>query len=234
VSLSSNLALRWSRISCMHKLFTAPKREQTRSEELANSISHGLGLVGAVLGATYLVIQAARNGKLPFIISASVFGTAMVALYFLSTLYHALPNGKTKQLFRAIEQAAIFVFIASTYTPFTLGVLYGYWGWALFFVIWSLATLGVALLFLDKLSRPIAYNSLYLLMGWLIAIAFGPILAKVPLTGVQLLIAGGLTYTVGVFFQATDSVIRYGHFVWHLCVIGGTSCHYFAVLWYAA
>lgn len=217
----------------MRKLLTVPEREQSRSEEIANSVSHGLGLVGAILGATYLVMEATRHGKLSFLIGASVFSTTMIALYFLSTLYHALPIGKTKRLFRAIEQAMIFLFIASTYTPFTLGVLHGPMGWTLFFLIWGLATIGVALLILDKMSRPIIYNGLYLLMGWTIVVAFGPLLAKVPLTGVYLLIAGGVAYTVGVFFLATDSVLRYGHFVWHLCVIGGTSCHYFAVLWYA-
>jgi hemolysin III len=217
----------------MRKLFTVPEREQSRSEELANSVSHGLGLVGAILGATYLIMQAARHGKLSFIIGASVFSTTMIALYFLSTLYHALPIGKTKQLFRAIEQAMIFLFIASTYTPFTLGILHGSWGWTLFFLIWGLAMLGVALLILDKMSRPIIFNSLYLLMGWIVVLAFEPILAKVPLTGIYLIVAGGVAYTVGVFFLATDSILRYGHFIWHLCVMGGTSCHYFAVLWYA-
>jgi len=217
----------------MHKLFTMPEREQSRSEELANSVSHGLGLVVAILGATYLIMQATQHGKLSFIIGASIFSATMIALYLLSTLYHALPIGKTKQLFRAIEQAMIFLFIASTYTPFTLGILHGSWGWTLFFLIWSLATLGIALLILDKISRPILFNSLYLLMGWVIVIAFEPILAKVPITGVYLIIAGGIAYTVGVFFLATDSILRYGHFIWHLCVMGGTSCHYFAVLWYA-
>jgi hemolysin III len=149
----------------MRKLFTVPEREQSRSEELANSVSHGLGLIGAILGATYLILQAARHGNLPFIIGASVFSTTMIALYFFSTLYHALPIGKTKHLFRAIEQAVIFIFIASTYTPFTLGILHGSWGWTLFFLIWGFATLGVALLILDKLSRPMIFNSLYLLMG---------------------------------------------------------------------
>jgi hemolysin III len=217
----------------MRKLFTLPEREQSKREELANSVSHGLGLVGAICGATYLIMQATRQGKLSYIIGASIFSTTMVALYFLSTLYHALPIGKTKRLFRAIEQAMIFLFIASTYTPFTLGILHGGWGWTLFFLIWGLATLGVALLILAKMSRPIIYNGLYLLMGWTIVIAFGPLLAKVPLTGVYLIIAGGVAYTVGVFFLAIDSVLRYGHFIWHLCVMGGTSCHYFAVLWYA-
>jgi hemolysin III len=217
----------------MRKLFTVPEREQSRSEELANSVSHGLGLVGAIVGATYLIMQAARNGNLSFIIGVSVFSTTMIALYFLSTLYHALPIGKTKHLFRAIEQATIFIFIASTYTPFTLGILHGSLGLTLFFLIWGLAALGVALLILDKMSRPMISNSLYLLMGWLIVIASEPVLAKVPLTGVYLLIAGGVAYTVGVFFLVTDSILRYGHFIWHLCVIGGSSCHYFAVLWYA-
>jgi hemolysin III len=217
----------------MRKLISVPVREQSRNEELANSISHGLALVGAIWGAIYLIMQATRHGNLSVIFGAAVFGSTMIALYFLSTLYHALPIGKTKLLFRAIEQAMIFIFIASTYTPFTLGVLHGSWGWTLLFMVWGLALLGVTLLILNKMSRPLITNSLFLLMGWLILIAFEPVSKKVPLTGIYLLIAGGIAYTVGILFLVTDSIIRYGHFIWHLCVIGGTLCHYFAVLWYA-
>lgn len=217
----------------MRKLIVIPEREQSKNEELANSISHGLALVGALWGAIYLIMRAARHGHSVFIIGAGIFSTTMIALYFLSTLYHALPLGKTKLRFRTIEQAMIFIFIASTYTPFTLGILYGFWGWTLLFLVWGFAMLGVALLILNKISRPLITNSLYLLMGWLILIAFEPVLNTVPLTGIYLIIAGGIAYTVGIFFLVTDSVIRYGHFIWHLCVMGGTSCHYFAVLWYA-
>lgn len=217
----------------MRKLFSAPTREQSRQEEIANSVSHGLGLVGALLGTPLLILQAAQHGNSKLIIGASLFSAAMVLLFSLSTLYHALPTGKAKHVFRASEQAAIFIFIASTYTPFTLGVLHGAWGWTLLGLIWGLATVGVALVLFNKRLHLMIPTSLYLLMGWLIVIAFDPLFAVVPESGVRLLIAGGVAYTVGVAFLVTDSHLRYGHLIWHVCVIAGTTCHYFAVLWYA-
>jgi hemolysin III len=217
----------------MLKLFSATAREQSRLEEIANSVSHGLGLVGALTGTPFLIMQAVQRGNAELIIGASLFSAAMVLLYFLSTLYHALPMGKAKRVFRTFEQAAIFIFIASTYTPFTVGILQGAWGWTLLGLIWGLAMIGVALLVFDKMSHLMIPTGLYLLMGWLIVIAFDPLFAKVPPFGVQLLIAGGVAYTVGVAFLAADSRLRFGHFIWHLCVITGTACHYFAVLWYA-
>jgi hemolysin III len=217
----------------MRKLFSAPTREQSQLEEIANSVSHGLGLVGALVGTPFLIMQAARHGSSEFIIGASLFSVTMVLLYFLSTLYHAFPTGKTKRVLRAIEQAAIFIFIASTYTPFTLGVLQGVWGWTLLGLVWGLATIGVALLMLGKMSHLMIPTSLYLLMGWLILMALEPLFAKMPPVGVHLLVAGGVAYTIGVAFLAADSHLRYGHLIWHLCVIAGTTCHYFAVLWCA-
>lgn len=217
----------------MRKLFSAPTREQSQLEEIANSVSHGLGLVGALVGTPFLIMQAARHGSSEFIIGASLFSVTMVLLYFLSTLYHAFPTGKTKRVLRAIEQAAIFIFIASTYTPFTLGVLQGVWGWTLLGLVWGLATIGVALLMLGKMSHLMIPTSLYLLMGWLILMALEPLFAKMPPVGVHLLVAGGVAYTIGVAFLAVDSHLRYGHLIWHLCVIAGTTCHYFAVLWCA-
>jgi len=217
----------------MRKLFSAPQREQSRLEEIANSFSHGLGLIGALVGTPSLITQAARHENSAFIIGASLFSATMVLLYFLSTLYHAFPIGKAKRVLRTIEQAAIFIFIASTYTPFTLGVLQGTWGWTLLGLIWGLATVGVALLVFGKMSHLMISTSLYLLMGWLIVIALDPLFARMPQFGVHLLIAGGVAYTVGVAFLAVDSHLRFGHLIWHLCVIAGTTCHYFAVLWYA-
>lgn len=218
----------------MRNLYIAPEREQSYGEEIANSISHGLGLIAALLGTPFLIMHATRHGDSTFIIGASLFAAAMVLLYFLSTLYHALPVGRSKSLCRAVEQAAIFIFIASTYTPFTLGVLRGVWGWTLFGLVWGLATAGIALMVFDKSARPNAPTSLYLVMGWLIVIAFDPLFARVPESGVFWLVSGGVAYTIGVGFLAADSRVPYGHLIWHLCVIAGTACHYVAVLWYAA
>ena len=175
-----------------------------------------------------------RRGDTGFIVGASVFAATMVLLYLASTVYHALPIGKAKRVFRVIEHSAIFLLIAGTYTPFTLGVLRGAWGWTLLGLVWSLAVAGVALKVSNRMSRPIVSTSFYLLMGWLILIAVNPLYARLPASGLLWLVAGGMAYTAGVAFFAADSRLRYGHFIWHLFVMAGTVCHYFAVFWYAA
>jgi hemolysin III len=215
-------------------LHTAPNREQSQKEEIANAVSHGIGLVVTLVGSPFLIMHAARNGDAGFMVGTSLFAATMVLLYLASTVYHALPMGHYKRMFRGIEQSMIFLFIASTYTPFTLGILRGDWGWALLGLVWSLAVGGVALVAFEKISNHIVCASFYLLMGWLVVIAVDPLLAKVPKSGLLWLFAGGLAYTVGVVFLVTDSRLRYGHFIWHLCVMAGTACHYLAVLWYAA
>lgn len=211
-----------------------PKRAQSLGEEIANSVSHGIGLVAALVGASFLVVRAARHGDAGFIVGASVFSATMIFLYLASTLYHALPRGRAKNVFRIIEHSAIFLLIAGTYTPFTLGVLRGAWGWTLFGIVWSLAVAGVALKGFGRASHPILSTGLYLLMGWVVVIAIDPLLARAPGAALLWLLAGGVAYTLGVVFFATDSRLRYGHLIWHLFVMVGTACHYFAVYWYAA
>ncbi len=209
-------------------------RERSRGEEVANSISHGIGLIAALVATPFLITHAVRRGDTGFIVGASLFGATMVLLYLASTLYHAFPTGKARHVFQVIEHAAIFLLIAGTYTPFTLGVLYGEWGWTLLGLIWGLAVVGVVLKAFNKMEHPIASTGLYLLMGWLILIAVGPLYDRIPVSGLLWLVAGGVAYTIGVFFFVADSHLRYGHFIWHLFVMAGTTCHYFAVLWYAA
>ncbi len=218
----------------MHALPVSAGRQPSQGEEIANSISHGLALVAALVGTPYLLIHAARHEDGWFVIGASIFAATMIFLYLSSTLYHALPVGKAKRVFRIIEHSAIFLLIAGTYTPFTLGVLRGAWGWTLLGLVWGLAATGVALKVFNKGTHPILSTSLYLLMGWLIVFAVDPLVARVPTTGLAWLVAGGVSYTAGVVFFALDSRIRYGHLVWHLFVMTGTACHYFAVLGYAA
>jgi hemolysin III len=210
------------------------KREQSQAEEIANSISHGIALVAALIGTPFLIKQAARHGDVGFVVGTSLFSATAIFLYLASTLYHALPVGKTKRVFRILEHSAIFLLIAGTYTPFMLGVLYGVWGWILLTIIWGLAAAGVVLKVFYRASLPILSISLYLFMGWMIVIAINPLVAKVPLPGLLWLIAGGLSYTIGVVFFAIDSRLQYAHLIWHLFVLAGTTCHYFAVLWYAA
>nr|WP_193565661.1 hemolysin III family protein [Nitrosomonas sp. GH22] len=215
-------------------MLAVPEREQSLGEEIANSISHGIGLVAALIATPFLIMRAVQYADTGFIIGASFFAATMILLYLASTLYHALPQGKAKRVFKIIEHSAIYLLIAGTYTPFTLGVLRGPWGWTLFGIVWGLAAIGVTLKAFDKMHNPIITTSLYLLMGWLILIAIYPLYTRIPVSGLLWLIAGGVTYTIGVFFFATDSRFRYGHFIWHLFVMVGTVCHYFAVLWYAA
>lgn len=212
----------------------ANKRGQSREEEIANTLSHGLGLIAALAATPFLILHAVRNGDAAFIVGASIFATTMVLLYLASTLYHALPAGRGKAAFRVIEHSAIFLLIAGTYTPFTLGILRGAWGWTLLGLVWGLAVAGVALKALNRMAHPAFSTGLYLLMGWLIVIAAQPLSARVPTSGLLWLVAGGLAYTLGVIFFALDARLRYGHFIWHLFVMAGTACHYIAVYGYAA
>jgi len=212
----------------------APTRGQSRGEELANSISHGIGLLATIVGIPFLVLHAVRQGEARSIAGVSIFAATMVLLYLGSMLYHALPAGKAKNVFQIIEHSAIYLLIAGTYTPFTLGVLHGAWGWSLLGLIWSFAVAGVILKIFGRLSHPVISTGLYLLMGWLIVIAADPMYTRLPAPGIALLVAGGVAYTAGVAFFVTDARLKYGHFIWHLFVMAGTACHYFAVLWYSA
>lgn len=217
----------------MNRLGPALPRLQSRGEEIANSISHGVGLLTVLAGAPVLVMSANRHGTAASVVSASVFAATLVLLYLASTLYHALPRNRAKRVFRALDHGAIFLLIAGTYTPFTLGVLRGPWGWTLFGLVWGLALVGVVLKAVALLRHPVLSTGLYLLMGWLAVIAVRPLWARVPQAGLLWLVAGGVAYTAGVaFFSARR--IRYSHFIWHLCVLMGTACHFCAVFWYAA
>ena len=209
-------------------------REQSRPEEIANGLSHGAGFVAALVGAPILLVHAVRHGDAAFIVGTSVFSAAIFLLYSASAIYHTLPAGKAKRVFRVLDHSMIYLLIAGTYTPFTLGVLRGAWGWTLFGIVWGLATIGVGLKASGNASNLIFSTTLYLLMGWVVVIALESLLARVPTPGLLWLLAGGLSYTAGVVFFATGSKLRYGHLIWHCFVLAGTVCHYFAVLWYAA
>ena len=210
------------------------ERAQSLGEEIANSASHGVALLSAVVGVPFLILASAQNGTAVNVVGASVFAATVVLLYFASTLYHAVPHPRAKRLLKKLDHGAIYLLIAGTYTPFTLGALGGPWGWTLFALVWALAIIGVALKAFDRISHPFWSTGLYLVMGWLVLIAAKPLLASIAPPGLVLLAAGGLAYTLGIVFFALDSRMRYGHFVWHLFVIAGTTCHFFAVLGYAA
>jgi hemolysin III len=217
----------------MNEMLSAHKRVQSLGEEIANGISHGVALVASLIATPFLIIETHRSGGSWNTIAAGIFAASMVFLYLSSTLYHVLPDNKAKRVFRVLDHAAIFLLIAGTYTPFTLGVLRGTWGWTLFGLVWGLAIIGMILKVAGVMRHPWISTGLYLAMGWLVIIAIRPFLAKVPLEGVLWLLAGGLAYTGGVAFYAAERV-RYCHFVWHLFVVLGTTCHFFAILWYAA
>jgi hemolysin III len=208
------------------------ERLQTLGEEIANSVSHGVALVAAIASVPFLVISASRL-SVSSLVGACVFGATMVLLYFTSTLYHALPQGRAKRVFLKLDYSAIYLFIAGSYTPFALGALGGPWGWTLFGLVWGLAAIGIALKAFDRLSHPWVSTGLYLAMGWLVLVAAVPLVERVPLPGLMWLVAGGLAYTLGVVFFVLDHRIRYSHAVWHGFVAAGTSFHFIAIIGYA-
>ena len=206
-----------------------PKWDQSLGEELANSISHGVGLLAGLIGSPILMLAAWRGGDRFFFAGTVVFAATMLLVYFGSTLYHAWPRGTVKSVFQVIDHSAIFLLIAGTYTPFTLGPLRGAWGWSILALVWTMAIFGVVLKSVHGTEQRKGLSMvLYLGMGWLILVAFRPLLTHVPVSSLVWLVAGGLAYTGGVFFFVSKRH-RYTHFVWHLFVLLGTVCHFLAV-----
>ena len=210
---------------------TDPHRPQNPGEELANSVSHGVGFLAAVATIPILVIGALNDGAAA-VVGAAIFGATMALLYLTSTLYHAMAPNRAKRVFQILDHSAIYLLIAGTYTPFTLGVLRGGWGWSLFGVIWGLAVIGITLKSVRGICYPRLSTAVYLMMGWLVVIALKPLAENVPAWGLFWLAAGGVAYTAGVGFYAARRM-RYAHFVWHLFVLAGSACHFVAVLRYA-
>lgn len=207
---------------------------QSLLEEISNSISHGLGLITAIVGTPFLILRAIHLHSTSFLVGVCIFSATMILLYLASTLYHAIPNGKTKRVFRVIDHSAVYLLIAGTYTPFMLGVLEGPWGWSILGTVWGLALIGVTLKTLGKASHPLLSTGLYVLLGWIILVAIHPLVTHMETNGLLLLVLGGLFYTIGVIFFAIDEKVKYSHFVWHLFVVAGTVSHYFTIYWYGA
>ena len=200
-------------------------------EELANSVTHGIGLALSVTGFAVLVVLAVLRGGARHIVSCSVYGSTLVCLYAASTLYHIVRSSRLKRVLKVLDHSAIYLLIAGTYTPFSLVILRGGWGWTLFGLVWGLSVLGVLfkVWFVDRFQ--IASTTVYLAMGWLVVIALKPLLVLVPSGGLLWLLAGGVLYTVGVGFFAWRK-LPYNHAIWHVFVLAGSACHYFAVLYY--
>lgn len=206
---------------------------QTRSEEIANALIHGLGLALSVTGLALLVMQSVQTQRTALVVASAIFGASMVALYLASTVYHALPPGRAKSLFRVLDHSAIYLLIAGTYTPFALGPLRGPWGWSVLSVIWTLALLGIIVKVKVGYTYPRLSTGLYVAMGWMGVLVIYPLLQRVPAAGLWWLLAGGLCYTGGVLFYIKDAQIRFGHALWHVCVVAGTACHFVSVTQYA-
>jgi hemolysin III len=208
-------------------LRTLPNR--ISAEELANAVTHGAGLVLSVTGFAVLLVLAALRGSGWHIVGCAIYGTTLICLYAASTLYHGIPAPRWKRTFKIFDHSAIYLLIAGTYTPFLLVNLRGGWGWSLFGVVWGLALAGIVLKFWFVDRFQILSTTVYLLMGWLAVIAARPLLLGVPRPGLWWLLAGGVLYTSGVLFYAWKR-IPYNHVIWHVFVMAGSTCHYFAVL----
>ena len=203
-------------------------------EEIVNALTCGVGVLLSIAGLVLLVTSAAFHGDAWQVVSFSIYGASLILLYTASTLYHAIQSPRIKRIFEIVDQSAIYLLIAGTYTPFTLVTIRSALGWSLFGVIWGLAVIGIAVTWWFPAEKLQIFSSLsYLVMGWLIVIGAGPLLQKLPAAGIFWLTAGGVLYSVGVpifFFKRR----RFAHTVWHLFVLGGSICHYVAVRWFVA
>jgi len=203
----------------------------TIEEEIWNGITHGIGTGLSIAGLTILVVLASIYGDSWRVVSFSIYGGSLVLLYLASTLYHSIQIPKVKQILRRFDHAAIYLLIAGTYTPFLLVSMRGRLGWILLGVVWGIALLGIVFrtIFFGRFETLATIG--YVAMGWLIVVAFKEMLVAIPPGGIELIIAGGLSYTVGVIFYAWKK-IPYNHAIWHLFVLGGSICHYFAMLFH--
>ena len=200
--------------------------------ERFNSISHLIGAALALAGVVVLVVAASQDGHVRRIVSFSIYGSTLFLLYLISTLYHGLPIGRAKQVFRVLDHQAIYLLIAGSYTPLTLISLNGVVGWWMFGVIWGMAVLGLVLDALPIRGARIVPMIIYFAMGWMIVLAIKPLLEALPFAGFLWLLAGGLFYTSGIVFYALDRRYPWMHGVWHLFVLAGSISHYVAILVY--
>lgn len=200
-------------------------------EEIWHSITHGIGAILGIIALVFLIVYAVIYGNTLHIVSVSIYGATLIILYLSSTLYHALTHKKAKRVFLIFDYASIYLLIAGTYTPIALVTLKGTLGWILLSIVWILAILGVVYKSIYAEKHIIISTILYVVMGWLIVFFFKPLIANMALGGLMWLAAGGLAYTIGVIFFAFNRV-KYFHFIWHLFVLIGSICHFFAIFFY--
>lgn len=185
-----------------------------------------------MVGAPFLILHTIRTGTTWDIVGAGIFIGCASVLYLGSTLYHAIPHPRARKVFYVLDHSGIFLLIAGTYTPFTLGVLRGGFGWTMFGVIWGLSVLGITLKAVGLLKHRGWSNLIYLGMGWMIIALAQPLWVKATPMVFAWLLAGGLFYSFGLLFYNAKR-LRYSHFLWHLCVMAGTALHYFAIMKFA-
>jgi hemolysin III len=203
----------------------------TLAEEVAHAVTHGLGALLSIGGLAVLVAFSSLYGDAWHVISTSIYGATLILLYTASTLYHAIPHPRAKQLLQRLDHAAIFLLIAGTYTPFTLVSLRADWGWAMFGLVWGIAIGGMILELVSVKRYERLSLSLYLGLGWIVVLAIKPMLRSVEMGGLVLLLAGGLCYSLGVVFYAWDR-LAYNHAIWHVFVLAGSVLHFFSILFY--
>jgi hemolysin III len=203
----------------------------TVGEEIANSITHGIGAILSVAGLTLLVVLAALHGDVWRIVSFSIYGSSLVILYLASTLYHSIQHPKVKRVFRIFDHSAIYLLIAGSYTPFALVSMRGPLGWTILGVVWGLSVMGIVFktFFIGRFEK--IATAAYVLMGWLCVVTFQQLFAAIGSGGMMWLVLGGVAYTGGVIFYAWQK-LPYNHAIWHLFVLGGSICHFFAILFH--
>jgi hemolysin III len=204
-------------------------REQSLGEEIANSITHGIGAALSIAALVILVVFASKYGDAWRIVSFSIYGSTLFILYISSTLYHSFTNSRLKQFFKILDHSSIYLLIAGTYTPVTLVSMRGPWGWTIFGLIWAMAIGGIItkIFLIDKYK--IVSVLLYVAMGWLVILAYKPMLQMIPQGLIIWLLIGGICYTFGLVFYAIKKV-PYFHFIWHLFVLAGSITHFFGIL----
>lgn len=205
---------------------------QSMGEEIANSISHGIGALLAIAGTAVAIVYACLHGDAMSIVSAALYGAGLILLYMSSTLYHALTNIKAKKVFQVFDHCSIFILILCSYIPISLSLLRGALGWVLFGVNAACTVVGVVLNSINVKKYQKISMVLYILMGWSVLFVAYPVLSRIPVNGIALLVAGGLSYTGGIFFFSRKKP-RYMHSIWHVFVLAGSIFQYFAFLFYA-
>jgi len=202
-----------------------------RGEELANRLTHGLGALLSLIGVSALIGFAVGQGEPNRVISACIYGGAMVTFYCLSTAYHSVKKPYVRYIFRILDHVSIYLMIAGSYTPFGLVTLRGAWGWWLLSTVWGLGTVGSILKIFTTHRLRIIGPLLYIALGWAVVIAIKPLSAALATNGLVLLFGGGVAYTVGVVFYLWDR-LPFNHAIWHLFVLTGSACHFAAIFFY--